>query len=79
MTRVRVVVSQYDSSNGYLAQLQGAAFNPSGSSFNNYLARVGSQSFTLNPNTRFVILSFVGTSVSNPSYLDVDTVSVFEQ
>jgi hypothetical protein len=79
MIGIHLDVHRYDANWGDQGTVSTLAYNPRGWSFNNFLARVGSFCIPTTANTKKIIISVCGTSVSNPSYLDVDTVSAFER
>ena len=57
----------------------GEGFDPSGWTWNNYLHRIGTQSFALHADCRYVIVTICADVRGDPSVLDVDTVSVWER
>lgn len=79
MTNIYPAIHEYDANWNPLGTLNGASYTPPTWTWYNYLAVVGTQSFTLASGTKNIIISIIGTSTSNPSYLDVDTISAFEQ
>jgi hypothetical protein len=79
MTGVYPAINEYNAAGGFIRTQTGTSYTPGTWTWYNYREMVGSQSFTLDVNTRSIRMSIVGTSVSNPAYLDVDTISAFEQ
>ncbi len=78
LSNVRMAVHEYNHDGIELRHTEGASFNPAWA-WNNYLQRTGSFSVDLLPQTEFVHITIVGSIVENPSYLDVDTVSLYEK
>lgn len=78
MRDVRMEVVEYDAYYNSLTTDTGPTFTPTGWSFNNYLQRGGTWSVQLGSQTRYVIVLISATVMSNPAYLDVDTVSAWE-
>jgi hypothetical protein len=79
MTNIYPAIHEHDANWNSLGTLNGASYTPGGWTWFNYRECMGTQSFTTASGTRNIIISIAGTSVSNPSYLDVDTISAFEQ
>jgi hypothetical protein len=79
MTNIYPAIYEYDSGGHFIRTQTGVSYTPSTWMWYNYLACVGTQSFPLATNTSLIRISIVGTSMSNPSYLDVDTISAFAQ
>jgi len=78
LDNVRMGIIEYDHNGTELRRTEGASFNPAWA-WNNYLQRTGSFSVDLLPPTEFVHIAILGSIVENPSYLDVDTVSLYEK
>ncbi len=78
LDNVRMGVIEYDHDGTEIRRTEGASFNPAWA-WNNYLQRTGSFSVDLLPKTEFVHVAIAGSIVENPSYLDVDTVSLYEK
>jgi len=79
MKNVKMSVTEYDSSMTRISDTYGTAFTPSQWRWYNYLAQTGAWSVTLNANTKYVIVGIVAETQSGTTYLDVDTVSVWER
>jgi hypothetical protein len=79
MTGIYPVIHEYDQNWYPIGTLTGTSYTPGTWTWFNYREIVGSQSFALASGTKNIIISIVGTSVSNNSMLDVDTISAFEQ
>ncbi|RKX35097.1 MAG: hypothetical protein DRP64_19560, partial [Verrucomicrobia bacterium] len=78
LKNVHMVVHEYDQNNNEIRRTEGASFNPS-SAWNNYLQRTGSFSVDLMPAAKTVRITIEGSIGENASYLDVDTVSLYEK
>jgi len=77
MQNVRMNVVEYDSSWNWLRSTTGPAFTPQYWMMYNYVREVGSYSVDLLSNTGIVLVTISGEVVHDPSYLDVDAVSVW--
>ncbi len=77
MSGVSMCVKEYNSIGGLIAQTAGPACTPGKWSWNGTLRLAGPWSITLQSQTRAVIVSIGAKCVTDPSYLDVDAVSVW--
>jgi hypothetical protein len=77
ITNISPTIHEYDGNWDSLGMQTGTSYTPLTWTWYNYRTSVGAQSFTLNNATRNIIVTINGTSISNPAYLDVDTVSAF--
>lgn len=75
MQNVKMAIKEYNSSMTVINNANGPTFTPSGWSWNHYLTTVGSWYVQLQANTAYVAIVIQGNAVTNPTYLDVDTVS----
>ena len=76
MRHLSMSVSEYDVSGRMIARTAAPAVNPGDGSWQNYLALTGPWSKTLQSDTHSVIVGIGGSATANPSFLDVDAVSV---
>jgi len=93
MTNVHLAVVEYDQNKNWIQSDDGPSFTPSGWQYVSYLHKIAagcsgslvnmdgcSWHVALQPGTAYVILTVGGNPVAtSPSYLDVDTVSVWQR
>lgn len=77
-----MAVHEYDASHHEIGVKEGPKFTPAAWAMNSYLHHAGSWSVTLGRKARYAVVEIKavkGAASANPAYLDVDTVSVWEQ